>query len=150
MFLGAAGSGYGGEELLTTGLHVTVTNVGWHGAGNGPWNMVGAHVDVDCELQEMVVRAEDVERSSEPSVNTVCEAIRSDSGLLRASATAPACSDYDYFKGTVYVTGTWQGRRIDLTFPTCEYEAGYAPVTDPGARWAHLLGFHFQGPEVPA
>jgi hypothetical protein len=150
VFLAAAfltAVGCGREPSLTTGLHVAITNVGWHGEGDGAWQMIGARVDVDCELQKMVAHAEDVERSSTPSVATVCNAIRRDPELLRLPGSVPSCSEY--YTGTVEVTGTWEGRRIDLTFQTCEPDPdGVAP--DPGARWAHLLGFHFQGPDPPA
>ena len=145
--LAIAGAGCGGQKPLTTGLHVDVTNVGWEKTGDQSWRMVGARVDVDCARGEMVVLAEHVERSSEPSVGTVCNAIRADSTLLRA-ATAPPCSAYS--TGTVHVTGEWQSRRVNLTFPTCEAsDPGSNRKTDPGRRWAHLLGFYFQGPDPP-
>jgi hypothetical protein len=138
-----ASGGCGKKKPLATGLHITVTNVGWEKVGEATWKMIGARVDVDCALQKMVVRAEHVERSSEASVSTVCAAIRRDPGLLQPAA-APSCSEYN--TGTVSVTGSWQGRRVNLRFPTCEGN----PKTDPGRRWARLFGFYFQGPDPPA
>jgi hypothetical protein len=135
--------GCGEEAPLTTGLHISVTNVGWQSLGDGRWKLVGARVDVDCALQKLVVRAEHVERSSEPSASTVCSAIRRDPALLRPAA-APDC--FEYYTGTVSVTGNWQDRRVNLRFPTCKG----SPKTDPGGRWARLLGFRFQGPDPPA
>jgi hypothetical protein len=134
--------GCGEEAPLTTGLHVAITNVGWHHEGDSNWRMTGARVDVDCELQKMVVDAEGAERSATPSVDTVCAAIRKNTELLRAPSSVPSCSEYQ--TGTVEVTGTWETRRIDVTFHTCE------SAPDAGARWARLLGFHFNPPDPPA
>ena len=137
-----------GEKPLSTGLHVTVTNVGWEQVSDEAWKMVGARVDVDCELGRMVVAANRVERDREPSVTSVCNAIRLDQALLHPAATPP-CGDYS--TGTVTVTGNWQGRDMNLRFPTCEeYRPGSGRQTDPGQRWAHMLGFYFQGPDPPA
>jgi hypothetical protein len=140
-----------GHERLTTGLHVTITNVGWNEVNDGVWRTTGARVDVDCEAGKMVVDAGDAERSAAPSVGAVCAAIRKDPGLLHGSREA--ASECAYYCGTVRVTGTWDGREINLAFPTSERtRAGRSEDigTDPGARWAHMLGFHFQGPDPPA
>ena len=142
-FLVIAVSACGGEEPLTTGLHIAVTNVGWEKTGDNTWRMAGARVDIDCPQEKMVVQGEHVERSSEHSVSAVCNTIRTDAALLHP-APASLCSEYR--TGTVSVTGTWQGRRVNLRFPTCEGD----PKTDPGRRWALLFGFYFQGPDPPA
>jgi hypothetical protein len=147
VFLAAALAACGGEKPLTTGLHITVTNVGWEKLGGDAWRTVGARVDIDCGRREMVVSADNVERSSHRSVSELCSVIERNPDLLRPSAVPP-CTQYN--AGTVRVTGDWKGRRVRLTFPSCE---GYAPgstrKTDPGRRWAHLLGFYFQGPDAP-
>jgi hypothetical protein len=151
VFLAAALAACGGEKPLTTGLHITVTNVGWEklegDASSSVWQTVGARVDIDCGRREMVVSADHVERSSHRSVDELCSVIESNPHLLRSSP-APPCTEYN--AGTVRVTGEWEGRRVRLKFPTCE---GYAPgserETDPCRQWAHLLGFYFQGPDAP-
>jgi hypothetical protein len=141
-------AGCGGQKPLTSGLHIDVTNVGWEKTGDTAWEMVGARVDVDCDIGRMVVTAEHVERDREPSVRNVCRAIRLNPALLRP-APIPPCSEYS--NGTVTVTGEWEGRTVDLRFPTCEQGApGSEGTSDPGRRWAHMLGFYFQGPDPPA
>ena len=141
-------AGCGGQKPLTTGLHIDVTNVGREKTGDQSWRMVGARVNVDCALGRMVVSAEHADRDREPSMSTVCSAIRGNPALLR-SAPMPPCSEYN--TGTVTVTGDWQGRTIKVRFPTCELGApGSEGTTDPGRRWAHMLGFYFQGPDPPA
>jgi hypothetical protein len=87
-FLVVAASACGGSEPLTTGLHVAVTNVGWKQEDENQWRMVGARVDVDCELGKMAVSADHVDRSAEPSVSTVCSAIQRDPDLLPAPGPA--------------------------------------------------------------
>jgi len=133
-------------STASTGLRVSLSNVGWHHSGGSGWSKIGARVDIDCQTHTMSVDANGVERTVQPTVETVCLHVNRNPQLLK-SATPHSC---DYYPGTVSVIGTWNGRPVRLKFSTCEFKRSGALADDPGAQWAHLLGFHFQGPDAPA